>query len=416
MPEIARFNRISRWIASLWLLTALPLSFLVRPTYQDFQAFYSAGITMRLGEWEALYPERDLSSPYFIYSGFHWKPRQLELAKTHGYDAVEPFLQPPWTAVAFVPLAMLPYPLAHAIWVGILISCAIALVWMAGEIASICSSNPTRWVGGIMLISAFSPLLYRGVRVGNVSVIVAAAMGYSALSLCRRRPLGAAAGMVVGGSLKYATAALGPLLLAMRQWRTLLTLLLAGTGIVLATTAWSGTAPLSDFFHTVAATFPGSTPLRQNQSIWGLLLRLSGSAPLAASVVWIVRAVQVGLLALLIFPMFRSFPREGNASPKIFAASAGLVAWLLIFSPVFWEHYATYFIPFWGWVIIEARGVTYRRLIAVGVIALSWMPTPALLGLPLREPVNSLMLVSACMMFWLSTWRLFQRPLLKGLT
>jgi len=58
----------------------------------------------------------------------------------------------------------------------------------------------------------------------------------------------------------------------------------------------------------------------------------------------------------------------------VFAAALALVCWLLVFSPIFWEHYHAYLAPFWGWLAYQATRSRSRAVLAVGAMALAFAP------------------------------------------
>jgi hypothetical protein len=92
------------------------------------------------------------------------------------------------------------------------------------------------------------------------------------------------------------------------------------------------------------------------------------------------------------------------------AAAAALLVWLLLFSPICWEHYFTYLCPFWGWLLWEA-GISARRRVAAWLaIGLSWLPWAVLPNLILPEPLTSHMLMSLLLILALAIRRLVAAP------
>lgn len=443
----ARFNRRCRWAAALWLFLALPLSLALRPTYQDFSAYYLAGSVVRMHRWDLLYPRHLAGNPYFIFSGYEFKPEQLTLAQQLGIHDLMPFLGLPWNALLFVPFAFFSFKVGHALWIGVLLVCTWRVCDLAGESYEWSAGQPSRMRGVATLTAAFSVLAYRAVRVGNVSPPMALALGAAAFSLLRsgrRADLKGAAWLYLGGLLKYATLALFPLLIAARRWRMLGWTILAGAITVFIALAIAGPMPFVDFLQTIAATFGGSTPLRPNQSIWGMLLRIVARPTLPPAMKLGVQALQWGTLLGLLILIFRQKRSAWQQAPAVFAASASLICWLLIFSPVFWEHYAIYLTPVWGWLMWEARlgagsastdtkssrhpepsqikasAIPYpapnarqsksrvKSILAGIAIALAWLPLPALVWLHIPEPLNSMMLWSCCIFLAFGVRRLWK--------
>jgi hypothetical protein len=114
-----------------------------------------------------------------------------------------------------------------------------------------------------------------------------------------------------------------------------------------------------------------------NQSAFAVAGRASGAAtPAAASAsAWVkggVRAAQVALALVIVALMVR---RRGQwTAAQASAGAAALVGWVLIFSPVYWDHYLVYLCPFWGWLAWEATRSRWRALIAAVVIGKAWVP------------------------------------------
>src|SRR6185503_7468727 len=78
---------------------------------------------------------------------------------------------------------------------------------------------------------------------------------------------------------------------------------------------------------------------------------------------------------LLILALVLLRPRKYWDTPhRVFAAAAALVAWLLLFSPIFWEHYHAYLAPLWGWVAFEATRSRAKMFVAIAVILLAMYP------------------------------------------
>ena len=106
---VARFNRVCRGVALAWLGIVLPVSLLLRPTYQDLSGLYIGALVARLGAWNALYPVPSPDPRY--YAGekgqSRQKPALLQIAQEHGVDELNPYLNPPWQAVVLLPLGWL---------------------------------------------------------------------------------------------------------------------------------------------------------------------------------------------------------------------------------------------------------------------------------------------------------------------
>jgi hypothetical protein len=131
-----------------------------------------------------------------------------------------------------------------------------------------------------------------------------------------------------------------------------------------------------------------------NQSLIALMLRLGyrqDSTP--CHVITLAGAlVLVGLIVLI----FRRSPREYRTSPPlVLAASAALIAWVLIFSPLTWNKYYLFLFPFWGWLVWEARHGKGRFIVVSLALLSTWGSWQVMVPFDLPEPLNSHMLWGA---------------------
>jgi hypothetical protein len=112
----------------------------------------------------------------------------------------------------------------------------------------------------------------------------------------------------------------------------------------------------------------------------------------------------------MLFFVFKH-PRAHWQDPRnVLAAALALVAWLIIFSPIFWEHYHAYLTPFWGWLVYEAMRSKTKRVLVIAAIGLAYLPSAVLLQQlhwrELPEPLFSHLLWSAVLMYSLAMYQL----------
>jgi hypothetical protein len=403
-----RFNRLCHVICILWLFVAIPLTFLVRPTYQDFSLYYMAGVCARTGHWDALYPRVPPNSTELDCDPSLLKPKLMALAEQWHVGLSMPYIQPAWNAMFFAGLTVLPYPIAHALWIAILILCTYGMARYAARTYTACAGGETKLAGAVMLIVALSALAYRTIRVGNVSAVVGFAIVFTTFEMQRRDGIRSALAIWIGGLLKYATAMFLPVLMLTGRWRTIVWTAALGIATIAVALSIAGIAPFREY-AVVAQEINKSIRYAGNQSLHGFLLRATGQSPvpqwakLSMNVLQIV--VGLALLGLLIRRRRALLTRP----PVLFAAVVASVAWLMIFAPFFWDHYHIYFAPFWGWMLWEGLQSLARRVIAFAAIALAWVPLPAALWFDWPEPWGSYMLWSVCLMLGLAVMRLTQR-------
>jgi hypothetical protein len=99
-------------------------------------------------------------------------------------------------------------------------------------------------------------------------------------------------------------------------------------------------------------------------------------------------------------------------SANVFAAAMAMLTLLLMFSPIFWEHYPVYLCPLWGWLIWEGRRCPGRAVVGWLAIALTYVPFTA--WMDLTEPYNTHILPSAVLMCGLGVWKLCERGVEPG--
>jgi hypothetical protein len=345
---------------------------------QDFPQYYMGGMIARHGAWDAMYPTplpQSRTNPGFTgESKMHPQYRALE-ARAGVPDESVRFIQPPPMSLLLLPLALLPYKLSYFVWLGLLILAAWGIALQAGTILRMCLGRSSRGIGLLIIAICISPHALRWVRVANISAIVGFLLGVVAIELARRDSIRGATAMVAGALAKYALLVLLPLQIVLSRWRTIAWELAIGIVLVALSLIVMGTGPFQVFFTRIAPTLGRSSAMNDNQGLYGLLLRMhGGAATLPYSIEIGFRAVQVlTLLVLLILIFLKGRALEQNRA-ALFAASGGLVSWLLIFSPIFWEHYLAYLAPLWGWMAFEATLSRSRRLIIIFWAVITYLP------------------------------------------
>lgn len=407
--SICRFNGICRAICLLWLFVALPMTFVIRPTYQDFSLYYMAGVCARTGSWDALYPRVPANSTELDCDPALLKPELYELAREWDVDLSMPYIQPPWNALFFAPLTLLPYRVAHGVWIAILLLSTYGMARYAGATYELSRGSISRMSGLAMLLVALSALAYRTVRVGNVSAVVGFTIAFATFELMRRDGLRGGIAIWVGGLLKFATVVFFPLLILARRWRTLACVVAIGVLTIVVSYAILGPEPFREY-AIVAREINKSIRYPGNQSLHGYLLRSLHRSPIPASAMLLKQALQAIVGLALLWLIIRRARSLRSDPPMLFAAVVGLTAWLLIFAPFFWDHYHIYFTPLWGWLLWEASESLLRRITVTLAIVLAWVPLPAALWFNWPEPFGSYMLWSGCLMLGLAIARLWEGP------
>jgi hypothetical protein len=333
------------------------------------------------------------------------RPRYAAEAEHRGVGNRLRYIQPPPVALLLLPMGYLSYHRAFQLWTLLLIACGWGIAALTGKLFEHLCRRPTRGAGLIILLVALSPLMLHAIVIANMSVPVAWCIAVALLGLLRQRDAVPAAAIVLGGITKYATFALLPLAVAMRRWMLLVWTIVLGAALVGGSYALMKAEPFRTYSHDIAPTLSRVHEIETNQSILGFLSRISHhggdvSKPVRATV-WAVAALA---LAALLWLVLRRPVRFWTEPAHVLAAATTLLTWLLIFSPVFWEHYPVYLCPIWAWLIWEARHSWLRGLLGAAAIASMCVPFTFLFDF--KEPLNTHMLPGAIVMLALGIWRL----------
>lgn len=374
---------------------------------------YTGGLVVQSGRWDVLYPDQVGNGKYYI--GEPGQDREkaglAEIANPRGMAQWCAFLNPPWQALPFLPLAWMSFSRAHWVFVIISIFCTWVVAWAAGRSYELCAGRASRMAGVLTFVAGCSPLAYRSVRVGNLSPAVAFCIVVVVWDLLGKiRPGGFAGGIAAawGALAKLATAALFPLAVIKRRWGMIAWALVLFLVDVLVTWHLAGAATFREFFGVIAPSLARSSINPGNKSLQGFFLRISGRSPLPALISDGIHLLQWGSLALVLYLVMwpRRQKRFWGEPGNVFAASVALVGWLLVFSPLCWEHYFLYLCPFWGWLIWEGMASRGRMVAAVAAVGMNWFPLPVLRSVHVPEPMNSYMLWGLIIMWVLAIGRL----------
>jgi protein-S-isoprenylcysteine O-methyltransferase Ste14 len=245
----------------------------------DFIEFYAAGKIVAAGRAAELY---DLEVQ-----------RRVEHEITRGQDwpGLHGFLNPPFFALPFVPLASLPYGWALALWSVL----GVALVGATVRLVGREEPGSGGWWTPVPWVLSFVPV-FAAVSYGQNSLLSAWLLAVAYVQLRRGRDL--AAGLVLGCVL-YKPQLLLVLAIALlldRRWRTLAGL--GVTGAILVAVSWGMSVPaarsyvaLSQVFPTMLAS-PGFPTWNMHSLLSFFVLLLPGQ-PAAARALALVAAVVV---------------------------------------------------------------------------------------------------------------------------
>jgi len=280
-----------------------------------------------------------------------------------------------------------------------------------------------------VLAAAASPVVWRAVRLGNLSVFAALAVGLTAWGLVRRRETATAAGVFLGGLAKYTAVVYAVPALILRQWRAVVAVAVAGAALTGVSLWWLGWGPHGVWLSEIAPTL--KRPSFFGYGVRGSLIRwLHDRGPAQANyehglpggVELAVRAVSLAVLGAGVLGMWRRRAWLRADGFGVLTAVVVLTSWLLLFGPVVWEHYFLFLVPLWGWVLVEMERVwrdarplkrappqVWVATVWVGVVfAVLWCPWTAGRTWEDREPFGSSLLFAAAAVQAWSQWRLWR--------
>lgn len=261
-----------------------------------------------------------------------------------------PFTYPPLAAAFFVPLALMPLPIAELVVLATsLTSLGIALWLVLGRVRPDLDRTPVLAVviAGVGLAQFLEPVR-QTFNFGQINLVLMAAV---AIDVLVRKPFWPR-GMLIGITVSIKLIPAGYLLyfVLRRDWKAAGTLIAAAAGAVGVGFLLFPNDSVEYWFHTVSDTGRIGTPyFAGNQSIKGTLFRLGMDESLATGL-WI--ALSVLTVALAALWMYRLIGAGRDVAALLVNAAA-----VLLISPVSWSHH-------WVWVapaLVVAVDLVARR-------------------------------------------------------
>ncbi|MCG8920553.1 glycosyltransferase 87 family protein [Actinokineospora sp. PR83] len=266
-----------------------------------------------------------------------------------------PFTYPPIAAILFVPLTYLPAQLAWGLLAVLSVLSLAALVRL-----SLPRTSANRQVL-LVFAGAFAlEPVWRTLALGQVNLVLAALVAVDVLVL-RGRPAG---GVLVGLA---AAVKLTPLIFvahlaltgrwadARRAVGVFVLLNLAAWALLPGDTAAFWGRALIDGNDATTNSWIG------NQSINGLVQRLTGEGHWAMAVWAVAGALCLGVGALVVARLAK---RGDHVGALLVTAFVGLLV-----SPVSWTHHWVWVVPLVGWLVGRGRPLW---VVAVAVVATGW--------------------------------------------
>jgi hypothetical protein len=420
LADPRRFTRMCSAAAMLWLVAVVGGSLVYSPKVEDFGQYYMGGVMANAGLYDSLYPIPIAD----VHLNAGWGNASIlpgpyaALLEERGVgdparpiDSSTRFIQTPALALLLAWMGPLSHDAAFWCWVALMMLCTWWTAVLTGRFHDVLAGRATRTAGVLVLLVATSPLAARTIRSTNITPLVALSGAIVMWELLRaetvRGSVRGAIAMALGGFAKYTPASLFLPALLMRRWGLFTWTALIGFGFCGVTLLVMGREPWEQFLFTILPTLSHGSLYVGNQSLAGLVTRVSGVEALHPDAMRLVRAAGVAVLAVLAVLMVRSRHRL-DSPPVLFAAGAAMTAWWAVSGPLYWEHYYLALCPFWPWLIWEARHGGWRTKAAVAAILLTWLPVIMLLrhGINLPEPLGSHMFFGAVLVLILAAARL----------
>jgi hypothetical protein len=332
---------------------ALPL---LDGAHHDFLAFYGAGKLVLDSDPAGIYDPARLTAV-----------ERTVVPGPVGANGYMPFINPPFAAVAFVPLAALSPEAARAVWAGI----SLALL-VAAAVAVARPSSRDRALGALLVALSFPA--YHALAEGQWSILLLAA-GLAALAAGRRGRWALVGLALVPFWLKPQLLVLPLVALALaRRWRALATAGIGGAALVALSVPFTGFA--SDVRYAgylaqvVTSHFTGagavsSTTWQGNlattEGLNGLLVGYLGQGTVGfVNILWLIAAG--ALVALYGLAAVREHPGFATLRARAMLA-AGILVTLLVNPNLFAQDCVLVFLA------LAALWPVPRRLALAAIVA-----------------------------------------------
>lgn len=244
-----------------------------------------------------------------------------------------PFTYPPLAAILFIPVALVPYPVALVGWT---LASAVLLWWCLVIVLrhAVPAVNHRVIATWILPLALLAEPVRETLGFGQINIILMALVLADTLTRRPRLPRGVLIGLAA--AIKLTPAVFILVFLVRRQWRDAAVTFLSGVGFTLAAALVSWRNSWTYWLDTLTDTGRiGGEAYASNQSIRGVLARLAEPGEQADRLLWLV--LVIGALGLIIVAMLRA---QTMLATVLLASTAALLC-----SPVSWSHHWVWLIP-----------------------------------------------------------------------
>ena len=244
-----------------------------------------------------------------------------------------PFTYPPLAAILFIPVALVPYPVALVGWT---LASAVLLWWCLVIVLrhAVPAVNHRVIATWILPLALLAEPVRETLGFGQINIILMALVLADTLTRRPWLPRGVLIGLAA--AIKLTPAVFILVFLVRRQWRDAAVTFLSGVGFTLAAALVSWRNSWTYWLDTLTDTGRiGGEAYASNQSIGGVLARLAEPGEQADRLLWLV--LVIGALGLIIVAMLRA---QTMLATVLLASTAALLC-----SPVSWSHHWVWLIP-----------------------------------------------------------------------
>lgn len=247
------------------------------------------------------------------------------------------FTYPPFAALTFIPLSLLAFPAAKAVWMLVSFVALVATVWRC---ATVLGYRADRWLGLLSLAMAVVALDIEAVRgtlwQGQVNLVLMAIIVWDLTRPSEARYRGWAVGIAAG--IKLTAVVFVPYLLITRQWRAARTATGTAAASVLLTWCLLPSDSTDYWSHAVFQTDRiGPLTHPGNYSIGGILATLWSPAPMP-TFWWLIG---VGIAALAGF--YAAYRAKLTGHQLLAVTIIGLLSCTV--PPLAWGHHWVWTVP-----------------------------------------------------------------------
>lgn len=272
------------------------------------------------------------------------------------------FTYPPFAAITFVPLAVLNFTTAKALWMALSFTALAATIWRC---ATVLGYRPDRRLMLISVALTFVALDIQAVRgtlwQGQINLILMAIIVWDLTRPNGARMHGWAAGIAAG--IKLTAIVFVPYLLVTRQWRIAATAMATAVATVAVTWIVLPADSTDYWLHAVFQTDRiGPLAHPGNYSIGGILATIWEPTPMPA-LLWLAA---VGLASLL--GLYAAYQAHRTGNRLLAITITGMLSCTM--PPLAWSHH-------WVWSVPLLAVILDRAARATGTARWRWAASTA---------------------------------------